>query len=144
MAQTLGHACALTVHVTDVLGPYAILTHILYSHWSEPWGNTDECPNMVSSPAGEERSIVSSMSGTTRDAIDTDITGPDGRTFKLIDTAGIRRRTAVAGALPTFSAKRALAPCSANVLLPEARSQTLGLSTITRELTGATQTPVVP
>ncbi len=38
------------------------------------------------------------MSGTTRDAIDTDITGPDGRTFKLIDTAGIRRRTAVAGA----------------------------------------------
>lgn len=46
---------------------------------------------------GEERSIVSSMSGTTRDAIDTDLTTPDGRTFKLIDTAGIRRRTAVAG-----------------------------------------------
>ena len=38
------------------------------------------------------------MSGTTRDAIDTDLTTPDGRTFKLIDTAGIRRRTAVAGA----------------------------------------------
>ena len=37
------------------------------------------------------------MSGTTRDAIDTDILGLDGRTFKLIDTAGIRRRTAVAG-----------------------------------------------
>lgn len=41
---------------------------------------------------------MSSMSGTTRDAIDTDLTTPDGRTFKLIDTAGIRRRTAVAGA----------------------------------------------
>ena len=42
---------------------------------------------------------MSSMSGTTRDAIDTDVAGPDGRTFKLIDTAGIRRRTAVAGAV---------------------------------------------
>ena len=43
---------------------------------------------------------MSSMSGTTRDAIDTDLTTPDGRTFKLIDTAGIRRRTAVAGGRP--------------------------------------------
>lgn len=50
-------------------------------------------------PAGKERSIVSNMRGTTRDAIDTDIKLPDGRTFKLIDTAGIRRRAAVAGAV---------------------------------------------
>ena len=54
---------------------------------------------------------MSSMSGTTRDAIDTEITGPDGRTFKLIDTAGIRRRTAVAGALPARLFERAAAPC---------------------------------
>jgi predicted GTPase len=48
--------------------------------------------------AGKERCIVSNMRGTTRDAIDTDITLPDGQSFKLIDTAGIRRRSAVAGA----------------------------------------------
>lgn len=36
------------------------------------------------------------MSGTTRDAIDTDLTLTDGRRFKLVDTAGVRRRTAVA------------------------------------------------
>ncbi len=45
----------------------------------------------------QERSIVSSMAGTTRDAIDTDVSLPDGRAFKLVDTAGVRKRTAVAG-----------------------------------------------
>lgn len=60
---------------------------------------------------GEERSIVSAMSGTTRDAIDTELTTPDGKRFTLIDTAGIRKRTAVAssddGAEP-LSVNRAL------------------------------------
>ena len=60
---------------------------------------------------GEERSIVSAMSGTTRDAIDTELTMPDGKRFTLIDTAGIRKRTAVAssddGAEP-LSVNRAL------------------------------------
>lgn len=51
------------------------------------------------------------MSGTTRDAIDTELTMPDGKRFTLIDTAGIRKRTAVAssddGAEP-LSVNRAL------------------------------------
>ena len=38
---------------------------------------------------GEERSIVSPVSGTTRDAIDTEVVTPDGARFTLIDTAGI-------------------------------------------------------
>jgi len=64
---------------------------------------------------------VSSMSGTTRDAIDTDITGPDGRTFKLIDTAGIRRRTAVAGALMPDISQLAQALRWSCIMLPRAR-----------------------
>ncbi|KAB2615430.1 hypothetical protein D8674_022018 [Pyrus ussuriensis x Pyrus communis] len=44
----------------------------------------------------EDRTIVSPVSGTTRDAIDMEFTGPDGQKFKLIDTAGIRRRAVVA------------------------------------------------
>lgn len=40
---------------------------------------------------------MSSLAGTTRDAIDTDVTTPDGRAFKLVDTAGVRKRAAVAG-----------------------------------------------
>ena len=59
---------------------------------------TVRCVNQVRTAAGKERCIVSNMRGTTRDAIDTDITLPDGQSFKLIDTAGIRRRSAVAGA----------------------------------------------
>lgn len=39
---------------------------------------------------------MSSMAGTTRDAVDTDVQLRDGRRFKLVDTAGVRKRTAVA------------------------------------------------
>ena len=67
--------------------------------------------DMGSLQVGEERSIVSAMSGTTRDAIDTELTLPGGQRFTLIDTAGIRKRTAVAssddGAEP-LSVNRAL------------------------------------
>jgi GTPase len=40
---------------------------------------------------GEERVIVSSIAGTTRDAIDTVLQTPE-RRFRIIDTAGIRRK----------------------------------------------------
>ena len=52
--------------------------------------------SLLNSIVGAERSIVSSMAGTTRDAIDTDIETPDGRRFKLIDTAGVRKRASIA------------------------------------------------
>lgn len=52
--------------------------------------------SLLNALVGQERSIVSSMAGTTRDAIDTDFVAPDGRAFKLVDTAGVRKRTAVA------------------------------------------------
>ena len=44
---------------------------------------------------GEKKAIVSPISGTTRDAVDTQLIGPDGSKITLVDTAGIRRRTAV-------------------------------------------------
>ncbi|XP_050368452.1 LOW QUALITY PROTEIN: uncharacterized protein LOC126786618 [Argentina anserina] len=44
----------------------------------------------------EDRTIVSPVSGTTRDAIDIEFTGPDEQKFRLIDTAGIRRKAVVA------------------------------------------------
>ncbi|KAJ4844008.1 hypothetical protein Tsubulata_010784 [Turnera subulata] len=52
--------------------------------------------SILNALVGEDRTIVSPISGTTRDAIDTEFTGPDGQKFKLIDTAGIRRRAAIA------------------------------------------------
>src|SRR5439155_13604466 len=47
---------------------------------------------------GEERVIVSDLAGTTRDAIDTRIE-IEGRQVMLVDTAGLRRRTKVAGSV---------------------------------------------
>ena len=43
---------------------------------------------------GEERVIVSDVPGTTRDAIDTPFT-KNGKSYVLIDTAGIRRKRAI-------------------------------------------------
>ncbi len=41
---------------------------------------------------GQERSVVSDIAGTTRDSIDTDITLKNGKTYRLIDTAGVRKK----------------------------------------------------
>ncbi|CAI0450003.1 unnamed protein product [Linum tenue] len=59
--------------------------------------------SILNALVGEDRTIVSPISGTTRDAIDTEFTGPDGQ-FRLIDTAGIRKRAAVASSGSTTEA----------------------------------------
>ncbi|MEN6408256.1 MAG: ribosome biogenesis GTPase Der, partial [Anaerolineaceae bacterium] len=57
--------------------------------------------------AGEERSIVSPIAGTTRDAIDTHLI-VDGLPVTLIDTAGIRRRGKVEPGVEKFSVVRSM------------------------------------
>lgn len=54
---------------------------------------------------GEERVIVTPVAGTTRDAIDTRIEF-DGREVILVDTAGLRRRTKVAGTIDYYAQLR--------------------------------------
>ena len=53
----------------------------------------------------EERSIVSPIAGTTRDAIDASVTY-DGQDYVLIDTAGIRRKKAETEVVDKFAAIR--------------------------------------
>ncbi|XP_030522639.1 GTPase Der [Rhodamnia argentea] len=60
--------------------------------------------SILNALVGEDRTIVSPISGTTRDAIDTEFMGADGQKFQLIDTAGIRRRAAVASSGSTTEA----------------------------------------
>ena len=54
---------------------------------------------------GEERVIVTPEAGTTRDSIDTRIEF-DGREVVLVDTAGLRRRTKVAGTVDYYAQLR--------------------------------------
>ncbi|KAM7278285.1 hypothetical protein ACFE04_005419 [Oxalis oulophora] len=60
--------------------------------------------SILNALVGEDRTIVSPVSGTTRDAIDTEFTGPDGQKWRLIDTAGIRKRAAIASSGSTTEA----------------------------------------
>ena len=54
---------------------------------------------------GDQRVIVSEVAGTTRDSIDTRLE-VDGRPLMLIDTAGIRRRTKIAGTVDYYAQLR--------------------------------------
>jgi GTPase len=56
---------------------------------------------------GEERVVVHDLPGTTRDAIDTLVETPDG-VIRLIDTAGMRRRSHSADGTEYFAMVRAL------------------------------------
>ncbi|MDJ0856498.1 MAG: ribosome biogenesis GTPase Der [Desulfobacterales bacterium] len=56
---------------------------------------------------GAERHLVSDIPGTTRDAVDS-LIKRDGRHYRLIDTAGIRRKGKVTRKLEKFSILKAL------------------------------------
>jgi GTP-binding protein len=79
--------------------------------------------SLVNRLLGAERVMVSEVPGTTRDAIDSELT-VDGQRFVLIDTAGIRRKRAVdEDSLERYSVLRAIAAirrCDAAVLMIDA------------------------
>ena len=56
---------------------------------------------------GEERSIVSDVAGTTRDAIDTPVVR-NGQKYLFIDTAGMRRKAKVDEPIEKYSVMRSL------------------------------------
>lgn len=62
--------------------------------------------SLVNAFTGEQRMIVSTIAGTTRDAIDTELTYKD-ENFRLIDTAGIRRRGKIQGSVEYYMVDRA-------------------------------------
>ncbi|HJX33078.1 MAG TPA: ribosome biogenesis GTPase Der, partial [Solirubrobacterales bacterium] len=61
--------------------------------------------SLVNAFLGSERVIVSERAGTTRDAIDTELE-VDGRRVVLVDTAGLRRRSKVAGSIDYYAQLR--------------------------------------
>ena len=78
--------------------------------------------SLLNALLNEERTIVSAVPGTTRDAIDT-LFKWSGRTFRLIDTAGVYKKANQHGAIEYYSSLRALkaiARCDVAVLLIDA------------------------
>ncbi|HYG05719.1 MAG TPA: ribosome biogenesis GTPase Der [Stenotrophomonas sp.] len=77
---------------------------------------------LVNRLLGEERMIASEVPGTTRDSIAVDLQR-DGRQYRLIDTAGLRRKARVEEAVEKFSAFKtlqAIEQCQVAVLLLDA------------------------
>ena len=63
--------------------------------------------SLINELAQEDRVIVSDIAGTTRDAIDTDITY-DGKEYVFIDTAGLRRKNKIKEEIERYSIIRAV------------------------------------
>ncbi len=66
--------------------------------------------SLVNKLLNQERTMVSNIPGTTRDAIDTRFTGKDGTEYNIIDTAGMRRKRAIEDdTLERYSVLRSIA-----------------------------------
>ena len=63
--------------------------------------------SLVNAILNEERSIVSNVQGTTRDAVDTPFEW-DGKKYVIVDTAGIRKRGKVYESIEKYSVLRAM------------------------------------
>ncbi len=75
--------------------------------------------SLLNAVLGEERSIVSEVPGTTRDAVDTILRFHE-HTIRLIDTAGVRKKSHAHGAIEYYAALRslsAIARCDIALLL---------------------------
>jgi len=84
---------------------------------------------------GEERAIVSPVAGTTRDAVDTLLETPE-QTFRIIDTAGIRRKgktLAMAEKLSVVMARKSLERADVAIILLDAE---LGIAALDAAIAG--------
>ena len=59
--------------------------------------------SLLNALAGEQRALVDSVPGTTRDPVDTVLQLPGGRTLRIVDTAGMRKQVAIKDPLEYFS-----------------------------------------
>lgn len=120
----LGLGDPMPISSTNMLGLGDLLDEVV-KHFPEDADDVEEAdhivqlavvgrPNvgkssLVNRILGQNRTMVSDIAGTTRDAIDTHFT-QNGKTYNIIDTAGIRRkRTIEDESIERYSIVRALA-----------------------------------
>mgnify|MGYP003336548842 CR=1 FL=1 len=78
--------------------------------------------SLVNAILQSERSIVSDIPGTTRDSVDVPFTH-DGKSFVLVDTAGLRHRSKINSSVDQFGlmrAERSIRECDVAVLVIDA------------------------
>ncbi|MCF0135874.1 MAG: ribosome biogenesis GTPase Der [Lachnospiraceae bacterium] len=78
--------------------------------------------SLINKLLGENRMIVSDIAGTTRDAVDTEVTY-NGKKYTFIDTAGIRRHSKVNEDIERYSVMRSVAAverCDIAILMIDA------------------------
>lgn len=86
---------------------------------------------LINAITGENRAIVSSISGTTRDSLDSSIIYKDQK-VQLIDTAGIRRRGKIDRGIEKYSVLRsmkAIDRCETAALIIDASESSTGQDT---------------
>jgi GTPase len=117
--HSLGLGDPIAVSATHGLASGDLLDRVVALLGEQPAAPADEAlvrvavvgrPNagkssLVNAFLGSERVIVSDRAGTTRDAIDTALE-VDGRPVLLVDTAGLRRRSKVAGTVDYYAQLR--------------------------------------
>lgn len=93
---------------------------------------------LINRLAGEERVIAHEMPGTTRDAINVEIDFED-KKYVFIDTAGVKKRFAVADRLEKFTAMRSLKTIDRAGLVLQLIDAAEGLTKQDLHLTGFAQ-----
>lgn len=77
---------------------------------------------LLNTLTGEQRAITSDIAGTTRDSLDLEVTR-DGQRYRIVDTAGLRKKARISDKIERFSTMRALrslADCDVAVVLIDA------------------------
>ena len=119
----LGLGTPMPISATQALGLGDMLDEVV-AHFGDVSGEEEEDDNIVrvafmgkpnvgkssliNRLIGEERNIVSTIPGTTRDAVDSYLETEEGQ-FMLIDTAGIRRKSKIKEVIERYSVIRSFA-----------------------------------
>jgi GTPase len=115
----LGLGDPIAISATHGLGSGDLLDRVVELLGERPTSAKGEAPvhvavigrpnagksSLVNAFLGSERVIVSARAGTTRDTIDTELE-VEGRPVLLVDTAGLRRRSKVAGSVDYYAQLR--------------------------------------
>ena len=90
--------------------------------------------SLLNALAGEERAIVGEAAGTTRDAIDTTVSW-HGRTYRFVDTAGMRKAAKVSG-IEYYAYLRSLASLDRAEVAVVVVDATVGLGELDLQIAG--------